>query len=219
MLGDHLPPDIAFVIATEAMRAQPLSDEEESCVARAVEKRRHEFRAGRHAAKAALRQLGFAREVALLPVAGTRRPDWPAGYVGSITHTAGFCAALAARSSDFRGVGIDVEPRTALKPELLARICTDPERDWLEQQPDDCYRPYWGKTIFCIKETLYKVFNPIHQVFLGFQEAEVRLCPRTGTFSADIWQREQGIQCRYSGHFSMDDDFIFASTLLRRNTC
>ncbi len=217
MLGDHLPEDVACVVATEAMQSQALSDEEEACIANAVEKRKREFRGGRHAARAALRQLGFSRDIVLLPAAGSRRPEWPAGYVGSITHTAGFCAAIAARSSDYHGVGIDVEPRTALKPELLAKICTGREREWIAQQPGDQYRPFWGKTIFCIKETLYKVFNPLHHVFLGFQEAEVYFSRADGTFRAEIYQREHGLKVRYTGRFSMDDHFVYASTLLHRS--
>ena len=216
MMGDLLPPDIVFVIATEAMQTQPLGDEEESCIAHAVDKRKREFRGGRHAAKVALNRLGYDQGAVLVRDEQSGRPNWPVGYVGSITHTAGFCAAATARSSAYQAIGIDAEPRTALKPKLLPRICTDREQRWIAQQPDDWQKPYWGKTLFCIKETLYKVFNPINQVFLGFHEAEVYLSPQDGTFSADIFQVKNGIRCRYDGRFSMDDNFIYAVTLVTR---
>ena len=103
-----------------------------------------------------------------------------------------------------------------MRVDILPRICTARERDWIAQQPDDRLKPDWGKTIFCIKETLYKVFNPIHEVFLGFHEAEVELNPQDESFTAEIYQREQGIQCSYSGRFSMDEHYIYASTLLEQ---
>ncbi len=209
-----LPADIAFVVATKPMQTQLLSDEEEACIANAVDKRKWDFRSGRHAAKAALQQLGFEGDNILLPVAGSNRPNWPAGYVGSITHTAGFCAAAVASRQDYQGIGIDVEPRTAMRVDIVPRICSERERAWIAQQPDDQFKSDWGKVIFCIKETLYKVFNPIHQVFLGFQEAEVELSRQDGSFTANIHQREQGIKCTYSGRFSIDEHFIYASTLL-----
>jgi enterobactin synthetase component D / holo-[acyl-carrier protein] synthase len=216
MLANHLPADIALVVATEPMQTQLLSEGEEACVANAVEKRKREFRSGRHAAKAALRQLGLKEDINLLPVAGGKRPDWPVGYVGSITHTTGFCAAAVASQAHYRAIGIDVEPRTPMKAGVLSRICTEREQAWIAQQPDDHHKPDWGKTIFCIKETLYKVFNPIHDAFLGFQEAEVQLNPQDGSFTADIHQRDKGIKCCYHGRFSMDEGYIYASTLLEQ---
>lgn len=216
MLSSHLPPEIVLVVATEPMQTQLLSEDEEACVAKAVEKRKREFRSGRHSAKAALRQLGLEEEFNLLPVAGGKRPEWPSGYVGSITHTAGFCAAAVASQAHYRGIGIDVEPRTPIRPGVLSRICTEREQEWIAQQPDDHLKPDWGKTIFCIKETLYKVFNPIHDVFLGFQEADVQLSPQDGSFTAAIHQRDEGIKCCYRGRFSMDDRYIYASTFLEQ---
>lgn len=214
MLVNHLPPDIALVVATEPMQSKLLSEDEEAYVANAVEKRKREFRSGRHAAKAALLQLGFKGDATLLPSAGGRRPNWPAGYVGSITHTAGFCAAAVASCHDYCGIGVDVEPRTPMKIDILPKICTQREQEWIAQQPDDHLKADWGKTIFCIKETLYKVFNPLHEIFLGFQEADVQLSPQDGSFTADIHQRERGIRCRYNGHFSVDEHYIYASTVL-----
>lgn len=98
--------------------------------------------------------------------------------------------------------------------ELLSKICTGRERAWINEQAESCFQPYWSKIVFCIKETLYKVFNPIYDVFLGFEEAEIYLKPVDKTFAADIFQRETKIECRYSGSFGMDNDFTYASTLL-----
>jgi len=71
-----------------------LMPEEARYLGRAVPKRVREFAAGRLCARRALAEFGivdFAVEVA-----DDRQPVWPASMVGSITHTAGFCAAVAA---------------------------------------------------------------------------------------------------------------------------
>lgn len=218
MLADHLPPEVALVIATGPMESQRLGDIEEAFIATAVEKRQREFRSGRNAAKAALAQLGLKGEISLPPDTDGRRPSWPTGYVGSITHTHGFCAAAVARARDYAAVAIDVEPRTPMRRGVAARICTERELKWILERSDDYLHTDLEKAIFCIKETLYKVFNPLYGVYLGFQEAEVRLNLDEGSFTAKIHQRKAGIRCRYSGRLSLDDDYLYATTVVK-NTC
>lgn len=213
MFATQLPASITVITADQAMWETPLTEQEENLIARAIDKRKREFRAGRNAAKQGLQRLGLNGDISILS-GDNRRPIWPAGFLGSITHTDGFCAAAVASSALYSGIGIDVEPRTPLKNELLEYICTPTEQVWLASQGTGQH--CLGKVFFCVKETLYKVFNPIHQVFLGFQEAEVTLQPDRGSFRAEIWQREKNIRCVYHGRFSMDDNFIYASTFLTR---
>jgi hypothetical protein len=66
---------------------------EETHIQAAVAKRRAEFAAGRVCARSALAELGAP--LAPLGVRPDRSPDWPAGLTGSITHTQGFCGAVA----------------------------------------------------------------------------------------------------------------------------
>ena len=56
-----------------------------------------------------------------------RQPVWPSGVVGSITHTAGLCAAVVAESSRFAALGVDTEIAGAVKPELWQTICVADE--------------------------------------------------------------------------------------------
>lgn len=211
MFAQQLPTDIVIVTATDSMWETTLSDVEEQTIARAVDKRKREFRAGRNAAKQALRQLGLQQNI-VIAAAQNRRPLWPQGYLGSITHTEGYCAAAVGYDDTYQGIGIDVEPRTRLDDNILDHICTEREQQWIAKH----HQADWGKVFFCVKETLYKVFNPIHDVFLGFQEAEVTLFPKEETFSAAIWQRKHDIRCTYQGRFGMDDNFIYASCFLAR---
>jgi enterobactin synthetase component D len=70
--------------------------------------RQFEFLAGRACVADALRALGHD---AVAPVRRRNNgtPVWPAGIIGSITHTTGFVSAAVARTSAAGGVGIDSE--------------------------------------------------------------------------------------------------------------
>jgi enterobactin synthetase component D len=76
-------------------------------LARAVPKRKAEFLAGRLGARRALAELGL--EAPPLPVGPDRSAVWPAGCVGSITHTHGFVSVAAARADRVRSLGVDSE--------------------------------------------------------------------------------------------------------------
>src|SRR5438876_615194 len=75
-----------------------LFGEERALVAGASPVRRREFTAGRVCARDALQQLGGPRCAILRDP--SRAPIWPEGFVGSISHAAGYCVAAAARTAD-----------------------------------------------------------------------------------------------------------------------
>jgi 4'-phosphopantetheinyl transferase EntD len=90
---------------------------------------------------------------------------------GSITHTKGFAAAVVARSSVLRSVGLDTERSGSVKPELWPRIC-GPETDCLAGLPEG-QRQAAATLIFCIKEAFYKCQYAITGQYLGFDDARV----------------------------------------------
>lgn len=77
---------------------------------RAIPVRCAEHLAGRLAARQALRLLGVT---APFPAIGChRQPLWPAGIIGSISHTRQWALAAVAKSfSGMAGLGIDLEPQ------------------------------------------------------------------------------------------------------------
>src|SRR6185437_6797883 len=137
VIEELLPPG---AIAVETRTDPPdavLFPEEQAELALAVEKRRLEFTTVRHCARSALARLGVA-PVAILP--GPRgAPQWPTGIVGSMTHCAGYRAAVVARSEELATIGVDAEPHEALPPEVLTTVTIPEERERLErlaaQQP------------------------------------------------------------------------------------
>ena len=113
-----------------------------------------------------LHQLGAER--AAIPRAEDRRPLWPAGIVGSISHTRQHAVAAVAHAADIRGLGLDIENSAPLKTPLLTRILTPLE------QAQQAASPLVGdvprcKLTFVAKEALFKSINPKGRKFFGFR--------------------------------------------------
>ncbi len=162
-LNNLFPPSAELVIAEEPMWSSPLRSEEEAYIEGAIEKRRREFRAGRHAAHAALAALG-APDRPLLR--GERRePLWPSGYLGSIAHCRELCLAVCAREGELAGLGIDVEPLEPLPRGVGRYIHTETEARFVEEHPGE----HPERLIFSAKESLYKCYYPLLQRYFGFQ--------------------------------------------------
>jgi 4'-phosphopantetheinyl transferase EntD len=172
------PSGVVVVEALPWMWETPAFPEEEQAVAGAVARRRREFRAGRHCARAALRELGIPD--AALTVGPERAPVWPRGAVGAITHTDGYCAAAVARADEFAGTGLDAEQRGGVADGLVREICT--EREWARiAEIDDALT-----IAFAAKEALHKCLNPPTGVTLEFDEAEDSLQPADGALSLAV---------------------------------
>lgn len=78
-------------------------------ISKSVAKRQAEFLAGRLCARLALEALGH--EGSDVATGSHRQPIWPAGLVGSITHSGEYAAALVRPGTARHGVGIDIERR------------------------------------------------------------------------------------------------------------
>lgn len=140
-----------------------LYPEELASIARAVPKRRAEFGAVRVCARRALAELGIAAQ-SLAPHPD-RAPRWPEGIVGSLTHTASYCAAVVAKASAVRSVGVDAERERTLEPELRRMICTEREQQLLAAED--------AIVCFAAKEAFYKCQYPLTGRYLDFLDVEV----------------------------------------------
>jgi 4'-phosphopantetheinyl transferase EntD len=137
-----------------------------------AEKRIREFAAGRQCAREALRRLGYAPAPLLsLP---DRRPDWPEGVTGSITHCAGLACAVVASTKCVKSLGLDVEVIDAVDEHLWPRILNAAERSWLQTCPEN-ERRVWATVIFSAKEAFYKCQYPVTAQWLEFEDAHVNL--------------------------------------------
>lgn len=151
---------------------QALFEAEREGQARWAHKRVVEFAAGRQCAHEALRRLGV-QPVPLLRQPD-RRPGWPPGIVGSITHSHGFGAAVVAHDHAMRSVGLDVEVAGAVEPDLWPRILTPQEMSWLQCQPAAVQR-LLASVVFSAKEAFYKCQYGVTARFLEFAEAQLSM--------------------------------------------
>jgi 4'-phosphopantetheinyl transferase EntD len=141
---------------------------------RAALKRRVEFLAGRFCAQAALRAHAPALAAHTVPRGADRAPEWPAGVVGTITHTQGYAAAAVAHEDSLRGIGLDLErwvrPTAPAnlgahlaRPGELARLVA--ESGWSEVEA--------LTLLFSAKESLYKCLYPEVRRYFGFHDATI----------------------------------------------
>jgi 4'-phosphopantetheinyl transferase EntD len=146
--------------------------EEARHVKKAVRKRVEEFAAGRLCARLLLSEFGIHDFP--IEVGAHRQPLWPETLVGSITHTTGFCAAVAAPKKCLRSVGIDTEITGSVQTGLWRGVCTSAETAWLRTLPESDQRAA-ATLIFSAKEAFYKCQFALTQEFLGFHDVSVEL--------------------------------------------
>lgn len=182
-LDAHWPLPIALpdtiLLSTHFDSSQLTSDdfrrssiEPPSSIQRSVAKRQAEFLAGRICARAALQQL---EGVGFSPAIGEdRAPVWPGHITGSITHSTGRAAAIVAKKTHWRGLGMDLE--NLLNPEraerLAGEILTGPELRRMAAGRRDQLAMLVTLT-FSVKESLFKALYPIVQQRFYFEHAEV----------------------------------------------
>ena len=164
-----------------------LLGEERALVAGALPARRSEFATGRWCARVALGQVAGARDLPLLHDEHGA-PLWPPGFVGSITHTAGWTAAVAGRRgwrAGIRSIGLDAEAAAALPPGVLEVVASRPEQREIERLGSAEPGTPWDTVLFTAKEATYKAWYPLTAVVLSHDDIDVRLS-RDGRFSAAV---------------------------------
>jgi enterobactin synthetase component D / holo-[acyl-carrier protein] synthase len=184
MIDGIFPPTVASAETFEDLPYAKLFPEEETAVARAVEKRRREFATARTCARVALDGIGVPAGAIGRGAKG--EPEWPAGVVGSITHCDGYRAVAVARAADMVTVGVDAEPNQPVPDGVLDIVASDEEqarlRDLAAVAPGVC----WDRLLFSAKESVYKAWFPLARRWLGFEEADLVADPAAGTFAARL---------------------------------
>ena len=214
--GDSRQVSLIATLVPASASAETFSDvsestmfsEEAAAVAGAEAERRREFGTVRWCARKALRQLGVPA-APILPD-GNRAPRWPIGVVGSMTHCAGYRAAVVAGSGELRGVGIDAEPHAALPADVRDFVLRDEERARLRTLAGADPGRHWDRVVFCAKEAVYKAWFPLTGQWLDFEDVSVSV-DLDGTFRA----RLLGGPHVLDGRWKVDRGLILAATSLR----
>ncbi|MDF1798883.1 MAG: 4'-phosphopantetheinyl transferase superfamily protein [Planctomycetota bacterium] len=197
LLSGLLPPTVrlAWQRLDDAVEPEFRFAEEAAHVEGAVAKRRVEFGAGRalfhrlHDELLAEDAPGSAAGPALAPaapllVAEDRGPLWPAGVVGSISHTKGLCVVALARTSDHPRLGLDVEVTAPLPDKLWPSILTVSERARI--QGLGARGPLLSKLHFSGKEAVYKWLSRDEKRVVAFEEVELGFSLARGSFATSL---------------------------------
>jgi len=207
MLRALLPDCVAVREGAVADNADPLRPAEAARVARAADSRRAEFAAGRSLARQALAALGGPD--CAVPSGQDGAPVWPAGYVGSITHSRGQVAAAVVLRADLRALGIDLEAGVRFQPGMERLVLLPDE---IAALPADAGRALAATVRFCAKEAFYKMQYPLTGRRLGFLDAKVD-CTGDGDIRLTLlpavaaWPAGQ----LFTGRYAARDDRVAAA--------
>jgi 4'-phosphopantetheinyl transferase EntD len=202
-------PGLGVAELTTRTAEQPLLGHESDAARTMTPARRAEFAAGRACARHALASIGGP--FAPIGIGPQRAPVWPASFVGSITHSGGYAAAVAAREGDVAAVGIDVEALGALTHDLWETVLTEHELDRAARGGQDAL---FAAVAFSAKECIHKVVAPRTGVVLDFHDAEL-LRVGDGQWTARIAPTARvfpGWQVR--GRFAVDSGLVLCGLVI-----
>ena len=136
----------------------------------ARQKRITEFATGRRCAETLLKRLGNSEQVWVNP---DRSPAWPAGFVGSISHSNSWTWATVGRNTDVRSIGIDTEKVVSgeTREEISQDIASKPEWNIADQIGLSAEQTF--TLVFSAKEAFYKCCYPLTKQYFGFEHAFV----------------------------------------------
>lgn len=194
--------NVALVAWDDDARPAPAVHPLEALPEPVLAERRREFAIGRACARLALDEAGCGQPI--VPRGPDRSPLWPAGYVGSITHTANYAAAAAAKSSRCQTIGIDAEVRGAVDNSLWPILFTQNEIDRLRAHEDS---ETAASISFSAKEAYFKAFYPLRRAWLDFDAVEIVL--RDTRWHA--YPRDIAARCGWppaTGFAAISDDLV-----------
>jgi 4'-phosphopantetheinyl transferase EntD len=208
---------IVFVSTSELLIAGlcNLSPTDHANLAGASPLRVREFATGRLCAKQALRHLGIEPDT--IGTGPHREPIWPAGVVGSISHTSGFCCAAV--STAWQGLGVDTQRLgNILTLDQARRICSYDERRRLSALSSD-EQQLALHIIFSAKESSFKAVFPLIRRFFGFADISLEIDWVHGGYRVDMSNR---LRCwlpypvRCQGEFWVDEELVTSLVTVRR---
>jgi len=199
-LDGRLIPEVYTALDTIASAQGKLLGAEEQIIARANNKRRQEFVAGRTLARRALQRIGYgATDI----FAKDRIPIWPPSIVGSISHCKTHAIAAVAPRCKVLSLGIDVEENQAIPPDTIDMICHAEE---LGNSIDACYT---ATLVFSAKEAVFKAVSTTLP-YIDFHDVRLQFSSASRSFLAQIRNGPS-----LHGSYFIDRVLIVTTTFIR----
>jgi len=145
-------------------------DQAVSNVDTARQKRQNEFATGRRCAEALLKRMGNSEQVWVNP---DRSPEWPAGFVGSISHSNSWTWATIGRNTDVKSIGIDTEKVVSRETQQQVSSDIASDSEWIVANDIGLSAEQIFTLVFSAKEAFYKCCYPLTKQYFGFEQAFV----------------------------------------------
>jgi 4'-phosphopantetheinyl transferase EntD len=207
-LKQILPEGFGLALGRIGDHRASIFPDEEALVRFAVAQRRREFRAGRLLARQALALVGSPASQILAHDEGD--PIWPAGFVGSISHTGDWAGAVAAPACTAAGVGLDLEADRPLDADLRGFVCRSDET---RSEPLLAARGIDQAMLrFVAKEACFKAVFPIVRRYIDFLDARVTFDVERDAFRIEVdnWPDAAPIARDLIGRFAHADGLLAA---------
>lgn len=113
-----------------------------------------------------------------------RRPIWPNGIIGSISHSRNIAGAAVTRDDRLIGLGFDIEqPKVARPIDIVSKVMTDNEIERFGSRDEKQLSSHLAMVVSC-KESAYKAVNPVIGEYFDFLDIEIELDEASRTFVA-----------------------------------
>lgn len=215
VIEELLPSAVVVIEAVPGAPNDALLAPERAVIAASVPERREDFTVGRSCARRALQTLGQPPRPILPGL--HREPIWPVGFVGSITHCYGYCAAAVARVDEIATVGIDAELDEPLPAGVLEQVAVPRELEWVRARLNEAI--CWDRLLFSAKESVFKAWFPLAQRWLGFEDARIDFGPDAGTFEAQLLvdgPPVRGVEVRsFTGRYVVRDGLVLTAIAMK----
>lgn len=97
------------------------------------------------------------------------RPIWPPSIVGSISHSKEAIFLALGHSNEYLSIGVDIESTARFNGESYKKFMSDEDLVHVHGLSDIELRAL----IFSAKESLYKLLNPLTDIYFGFDYASI----------------------------------------------
>jgi 4'-phosphopantetheinyl transferase EntD len=151
-----------------ALEPGALLEEERAIAATMGPRRVTSFVGGRIALRRALELTGAPGSAVAVTPRGA--PALPPAVTGSLSHKDDVVIALAAARAGGEHVGVDLEVDEPLRVDISRRVLRPEE---IERAPAGGDRDRWVRTVFALKEAIYKAIDPVVQRYVAFDEVAV----------------------------------------------